>query len=167
MRAPIEVRNQIAIPAVPERVWDVLADVGRWPSWYRACRWVQVAPVEQTGRPVSFRWKAHPLELESTVIASARPHLFAFVADGRGVHAERTFTIRPSSDGLGSVVISDETQVGWLPWLGRVYLGPRLRASNQAMFVDLARAVTNVAAAPSLGGRERAVGGVRENPSTR
>jgi hypothetical protein len=167
MKPPIEVRNEIAIPAAAERVWDVLADVERWPSWYRACRWVEVASVGQAGRPVSFRWKAHPIELESTVIESARPHLFAFVADGRGVHAERAFTIRPSSDGFGSVVVSDETQVGWLPWLGRVYLAPRLRRANQAMFVDLARAVSNVAAAPPFGGPARGVDGVRENTATR
>ena len=146
MRAPIEVRNQIAIPAAAERVWDVLADVGRWPSWYRACRWVQVASAEQSGRPVSFRWKAHPIKLRSTVTASERPHVFAFVADGLGVHAERTFTIRTAADGRGIVVASHETQVGWLPWLGRVYLAPRLRAANDAMFADMARAASESAA---------------------
>ena len=41
-RPPIEVRNEIVIPASAERVWDLLADVERWPSWYRACRWVRV-----------------------------------------------------------------------------------------------------------------------------
>jgi len=32
------------IGATPERVWDLLADVERWPSWYRACRWVRMEP---------------------------------------------------------------------------------------------------------------------------
>ena len=41
-RPPIEVRNEIVIPASAERVWDLLTDVERWPSWYRACRWVRV-----------------------------------------------------------------------------------------------------------------------------
>ena len=40
----------------------------------------------------------------------------------RGVHAVRTFTLRPTPDGLSTVVVSHETQVGWLPWLGRVVL---------------------------------------------
>ena len=43
-RPPIEVRNEIVIPASAEHVWDLLADVERWPSWYRACRWVRVEP---------------------------------------------------------------------------------------------------------------------------
>ncbi len=145
-RPPIEVRNEIVIPASAEHVWDLLADVERWPSWYRACRWVRVEPTGSAAsagsaaRPASFRWKAHPVELRSTVVTADRPHVFAIVADALGLHAERTFTLRPTPDGLSTVVISHETQVGLLPRLGRVFLARRLRAANQAMFDDLARA---------------------------
>ena len=38
--------------------------------------------------------------LRSTVVAADRPHSFAFVADAQGLHAERTFTLRPTPDGL-------------------------------------------------------------------
>ena len=96
---------------------------------------------------MSFRWKAHPVELRSSVVAADRPNSFAIVADARGVHAERRFTLRPTADGLSTVVVSDETQVGLLPWLGRLYLAPRLYAANQAMFEDLARAAGHGAAA--------------------
>ena len=95
-----------------------------------------------------YGWKAHPVVLRSTVLASDPPRSFTFVADSRGVHAERTFTLRPTPDGLGTVVVSYETQVGLLPWVGRAYLAPRLRAVNQAMFDDLARAVGNGSATP-------------------
>ena len=60
-----------------------------------------------------------------------------------GVHAVRRFTVRPTPDGLGTVVVSHETQVGILPWLGRVYLAPRLRAANQVMFEDLVQAAVH------------------------
>jgi short-subunit dehydrogenase/uncharacterized protein YndB with AHSA1/START domain len=144
-RPPIEVRNEIVIRASAERVWALLTDVERWPSWYRACRWVRL---ESTSAPASagsaagpsFRWKAHPVVLRSTVVAADRPSSFTFVADARGLHAERTFTLRPAPDGLSTGVISHETQVGLVPWLGRVWLAPRLRAANQVMFDDLARA---------------------------
>jgi uncharacterized protein YndB with AHSA1/START domain len=155
-RPPIEVRNETVIPASAERVWDLLTDVERWPSWYRACRWVRVestgsaASTGTAARPASFRWRAHPIELRSTVVAIDRPHSFAFTADGRGVHAERTFTLRPTPDGLSTVVVSDETQVGLLPRLGRVYLARRLRAANQAMFDDLARAVSHGVATQAI-----------------
>jgi short-subunit dehydrogenase/uncharacterized protein YndB with AHSA1/START domain len=151
-RPPIEVRNEAVIAASVERVWDLLSNVEGWPSWYRACRWVRVEPngrATSTGSaapPVSFRWKAHPVVLRSTVVASERPHAFAIVADALGLHADRTFTVRPAPDGRGSVVVSHETQVGLVPWLGRLYLAPRLYAANQAMFEDLARAAEHSAA---------------------
>jgi short-subunit dehydrogenase/uncharacterized protein YndB with AHSA1/START domain len=145
-RPPIEVRNEMVIPASAERVWDLLTDVEGWPSWYRACRWVRVESTSSVGRPASFRWKAHPVVLQSTVVAADRPHLFSITADGLGVHAERTFTIRAAPDGMSTVVVSHETQVGLLPWLGRLYLAPRLYAANQVMFADLARAAGHVEA---------------------
>ncbi len=138
-RPPIVVRNEIVIRASAERLWDLLANVANWPSWYRACQWVRVESNDDAGRP-TFRWKAHPIELHSTVVASDRPHTFAFHADGMGVHAERTFTFRPAPDGMSTTVNSYETQVGGLAWIGRLYLAPRLHAANQVMFEDLARA---------------------------
>ena len=85
--------------------------------------------------------------LRSTVVAADRPHSFSFVADALGLHAERTFTIRPTPDGLSSIVISYETQVGPLARLGWVFLTRWLRAANQTMFDDLARAVVRAPAA--------------------
>jgi coniferyl-aldehyde dehydrogenase len=140
--APIEVRNAAVIHASVERVWDLLTDVERWPSWWRACRWVRLES-PASAASVVFRWKAHPVELRSAVVKSDRPHCFAITADGRGVHAERTFTLRPTPDGSSTVVVSHETQVGLLPWLGRAFLAPRLHAVNQAMFDDLNRAAAH------------------------
>src|SRR5262245_24690365 len=55
-RPPIEVRNEIVIRASADRVWDLLTDVERWPSWYRACKWVRVESTDTNGRAASFRW---------------------------------------------------------------------------------------------------------------
>jgi uncharacterized protein YndB with AHSA1/START domain len=140
IRPPIEVRNEKVIPASAERVWDLLTDVERWPSWYRACRWVRIESPRSPAQALVFRWKAHPVELRSAVVANERPHTFAIVADALGLHAERTFTLRSTPDGLSTVVVSHETQVGPLPWVGRAFLAPRLHAANQTMFDDLSRA---------------------------
>jgi uncharacterized protein YndB with AHSA1/START domain len=138
-RPPIDVRNETVVRASAERVWDVLADVERWPSWWRACQWVRLES-PSSAASVVFRWKAHPVKLRSAVVKSDRPHSFAITADATGVHAERAFTLRPTPDGSSTVVVSHETQVGLLPWLGRAFLAPRLHAVNQAMFDDLNRA---------------------------
>jgi uncharacterized protein YndB with AHSA1/START domain len=139
---PIEVRNAALINAPADRVWDLLTDVERWPSWWRACRWVRLESPTRAASVV-FRWKAHPVELRSEVVKSERPHCFAITADGSGVHAERTFTLRPTADGSRTVIVSHETQVGPLPWLGRAFLAPRLHTVNQAMFDDLNRAASH------------------------
>jgi short-subunit dehydrogenase/uncharacterized protein YndB with AHSA1/START domain len=138
-RPPIEVDNEIVIPVSAERVWDLLADVEHWPSWFRACRWVRLESNGGAARP-SFRWKAHPIQLRSAVVATDRPRSFAFVADAWGLHAEHAFTLRPTPDGLNTVVVSHETQLGLLPRLGRGYLAPRLHAANQAWLTDLSQA---------------------------
>lgn len=138
-RPPIEVRNEAVIRAPAEIVWERLTDVSNWPSWYRACRWVRVQPKHRGDKRMSFRWKAHPVTLRSTVVAADRPHRFSFVADAFGFHAERMFTIRASPNGAGSVVVSHETQIGLFPTMARRILGRRLHAANQAYFDDLAR----------------------------
>jgi uncharacterized membrane protein len=137
---PIEVRNAVLINAPAERVWDLLTDVERWPSWWRVCQWVRVESPGRAAQPLVFRWRAHPVELRSAVVSNERPRTFAITADGTGVHAERTFTLRTTPDGSSTIVVSHETQVGLLPWLGRAFLAPRLHAVNQAMFDDLNRA---------------------------
>lgn len=150
-RPPIVVDNEITIQASPERVWDLLTDVENWPSWYRDCRWVRREPATPgaSDRTMSFRWKAHPVRLRSTVVTADRPHTFTITADAIGLHADRTFTLRPTADGLRTIVASHETQVGLLPTLGRRIIGPRLRAANQKMFEDLARASVNGVATPA------------------
>lgn len=145
-RPPVEVRNEAVIHASAERVWELLTDVEGWPSWYRACRWVRVESTDDAARPLSFRWKAHPVELRSAVVAADRPHLFSIVADATGLHAERAFTLSPTPDGLSAVVVSHETQVGPVAWLGRALLSRWLRVANQVMFDDLARAAGHSAA---------------------
>jgi hypothetical protein len=139
-RPPIEVRNEGEVPAPIGRVWQLLTDVERWPSWYRACRWVRIESPATDTQPLTFRWKAHPVELRSTVVAVERPHGFTLLADATALHAERRFSLRPTPDGRATIVVSDETQVGLLPRIGQSFIAPRLRAANHAMFDDLARA---------------------------
>jgi polyketide cyclase/dehydrase/lipid transport protein/short subunit dehydrogenase len=96
----IELDLETTIPAPVDRVWELLTDVERWPSWYRACRWVRM---ESAGRTPSFRWKAHPVELRSrgsssTVLASLRSSRtdWACTPSGRSRSAPRP--------------------MGWAPW---------------------------------------------------
>ena len=134
-RAPIDVRNERIVHASPEQVWDLLADVGSWPSWYRACRWLR------RDGAAGFLWKAHPIELESTVTEATRGRSFAFTAIGVGLRGQRTFTLRLAPDGRSTVVSTRETQEGPLPWIGRAMLARRLHAVTEEWLRDIEAAV--------------------------
>ena len=116
--APIEVRNAAVIHA-SSRTRVGPADRCRTLAVVVARLSVVRLESPTSAASVVFRWKAHPVELRSAVVKSERPHCFAITADGSGVHAERTFTLRTTPDGSSTVVVSHETQVGLLPWLGR------------------------------------------------
>lgn len=147
-RAPIEVQNELLVRAPAERVWEVLTDVEAWPSWYRACRWVRRE--ESSGGREVFRWKAHPVTLRSTVLASERGRSFSFLSEAGGLRAVRTFTLQASPDGASTLVIAHESQRGPFPWLGRAFLGPRLNAVDQTWLVDLAKACEERAATRAI-----------------
>jgi short-subunit dehydrogenase len=141
-RPSIVVDNKAVIPAPVAAVWDLLTDVERWPSWYKACRWVRPDAGKSDHVGASFRWKAHPVALDSTVVAADRHRRFAFTAAGTAVHAEREFALEPTPDGSGTIITSHETQTGWMPRLGWFVLGPRLCYTNRRFFVDLAVAAS-------------------------
>ena len=90
-------------------------------------------------RVASFRWKAHPVELRSTVVAADRPHSFAI--DRRRPGSPRRSRIHdPRCARRAEHASSSATK----PRSGRRAAGPgvprpRLRAANQAMSDDLAR----------------------------
>jgi uncharacterized protein YndB with AHSA1/START domain len=41
-QAPIQIRNELFLPVPPEKVFDVLADSPRWPTWFKGMRRVRV-----------------------------------------------------------------------------------------------------------------------------
>ena len=83
-RPPIEVRNEIVIRASAERVWDLLTDVERWPSWYRACRWVRVESTGQCGPTGVLPVEGTPGRAAQHRGRRRSTALFAIIADARG-----------------------------------------------------------------------------------
>ncbi len=69
--APVTATATMSIAARPEVVWDLLADINRWPEWN--------TDVDRTSLPGPvaageiFRWKAGPAKLVSTIRSVDRP----------------------------------------------------------------------------------------------
>jgi len=136
-RPSIVVDNKAVISAPVAVVWNLLTNVADWPSWYRACKWVR-GDGDSAKVGARFDWKAHPVELATTVVAAERNRRFAFVAEGTAVRAEREFTLETTADGTGTIITSHETQTGLMPRLGWFVLGPRLYLTNRQFFRNLA-----------------------------
>ena len=71
--------------AAPERVWDFLADLERWPSWNPD---VDTVRLEGTvARGTVFRWKAGSARIVSTLQDVDRPSRLSWTGRTMGVGA--------------------------------------------------------------------------------
>ena len=114
----------VDVAAPPERVWDVLADVERWPDWaetVRVVRRLDEGPLRTGSRARISQPRIPETEYVVTELEPGRG--FAWVASGPGVLTTARHTIEPRPDGGTRVRLSVQQQ-GWLGSLmGRLYRG--------------------------------------------
>jgi hypothetical protein len=92
-RAPVVASAEIEIDAAPAVVWDVLAAVESWPSWNPDVKSVAVEGPLREGS--SFRWKAGPGTIDSTVRRLERPRLIAWTGTTLGIRAVHVWHLEP------------------------------------------------------------------------
>src|ERR1700684_2787888 len=67
-------RNEIVIPAEPERIWRWLCRAQRWPEWYSNCGWIRLR--DEAGPDLAlgthFVWKTFGVRLLSQVLTYDR-----------------------------------------------------------------------------------------------
>jgi hypothetical protein len=91
--APVVGSADIEIDAAPEVVWDVLAAVERWPTWNPDVKSVSVEGPLHEGS--SFRWKAGPGTITSTVRRLDRPRVLAWTGRTLGIRAVHVWQLEP------------------------------------------------------------------------
>ncbi len=112
----------IDIAAAPERVWDVLSDVERWPEWTPTV--TSVKRLDDGPFRVGSRARVDQPRLRQTVyvvtqLAAGRS--FTWVARGPGLVTTARHELEPAAGG-GTRVRLSVTQAGWLGSLvGRLY----------------------------------------------
>ena len=104
-------------------VWDLISDVGRWPSWHPGIR--SVAVDGPAGPGMDFRWRPGPYRIHSTVEEFWPGQRISWTGRSLGVAARHVWTIRP--DAAGCFVHTDESMTGVLPRLLRRQLGKSLQ----------------------------------------
>ncbi len=138
--APVYTYNELTIPAQPAVVWAWLIRAAWWPQWYGNCHDVRFVAGDgpDLGPDTHFTWKTFGLRVE-TVVKTFSPHeQLAWYGTGLlGAYGYHAWVIEPTADGCH--VITEETQSGLIPSLGRLYLRRELLREHQNWLEGLAQ----------------------------
>ena len=120
--------GQIEIAAPPGSVWDLLADIERWPAWNP-----DVTSVSVEGEIVEgtvFRWKAGPGTITSVLRLVDRPHALSWTGRTFGIDAIHAW--RFEQRGASTIASMEESFDGLPARLFRRRLQRRLDATTRA-----------------------------------
>ena len=133
-------RNEIVIPAEPERIWRWLCRAVRWPEWYSNCGWIRLR--DEAGSDLApgthFVWKTFGVRLHSQVLIYDRCVELGWDATAFGLRAYHGWHFEVVDAGH-TRVITEETQVGPLTTLGRWFLRRGLLREHQNWLEGLSR----------------------------
>ncbi len=83
--APAAARHQIDIKAPIEKVWNILSDIDRWPSWNPSISSSQLEGPLAPG--TSFRWKSKSASIISTLQEVVPEKRFGWTGKSMGARA--------------------------------------------------------------------------------
>jgi uncharacterized protein YndB with AHSA1/START domain len=107
--APAIARSEIEIAAPPERVWELVTDIDRWPDWNPD---IDSAALKGPLAPgTTFRWKAGPGKLVSTLRHVDPPREVGWTGKTMGIAGVHVYRLEPS--GSGTRVVSEESWAGF------------------------------------------------------
>jgi uncharacterized protein YndB with AHSA1/START domain len=108
--APAVAHSEIEIAAPPEVVWDVLADIGGWPSWNPDVKRASLEGALAEG--TTFRWKAGPGTITSTLRRVEPPRMIGWTGKTLGIAATHVYRLERRAG--GTLVTSEESWRGLL-----------------------------------------------------
>jgi uncharacterized protein YndB with AHSA1/START domain len=106
--APATAEGELQIDADPPTVFAVLSAIDQWPSWNPDVRSIQLQGRVQPG--TTFRWKARPSWITSTLQVVDPPRELAWTGRTMGIRAVHVFRLQPSQD--GTLARSEESWEG-------------------------------------------------------
>ena len=106
--APVLGESELEIEARPEAVWDVLTDVESWPTWNPDVKSASLQGTVAEGS--TFRWKAGPGTIKSTIRHVERPSLIAWTGTTFGIKAHHVYALE--ARGTATLVKTTESYDG-------------------------------------------------------
>jgi hypothetical protein len=133
--APVFATGEVDVAADPETVWQILADIQRWPSWNAD---ITAATLHGPVRPgTSFSWKSGPGTIRSTLQVVERPTELSWTGKTMGIPAIHVYRLRPDAERPGRTVV--RTEESWDGLLARLLRQRLTRTLRTAVDAGLAR----------------------------
>lgn len=151
-QAPVHGSHEIEVHADPETVWEVIAGIDAWPTWNPAVQSVEIKGPLAEG--TTFRWKAGPGTIVSTLRQVERPHVIGWTGRTFGIRASHVYRLEPR-DGR-TVVRTEESWEGLPTRLMRAslqrQLDEALRSGLERLKEEAERRSAGTATPPEDGG---------------
>ncbi len=138
---PVSSWNELQIAAPVDRVWAALVRAVDWPSVYANASDVDIdggGPDLSAG--VTFRWKTFGLRVETTVREFEVGERLAWYGEGYGSSGYHSWTLHAREGGC--LLVTEETQRGFVPFVARWYLRGALHRQHDAWLRGLATIAT-------------------------
>ena len=131
--APAVAHAEADVAAPAEAVWELVADIERWPAWNPD---VKSASLEGDLAPgATFRWKAGPGTIVSTLQTVDPPREIAWTGKTMGIAAVHVYRLEPREG--GTRVVSEESWAGFLVRLLRGRMAKQLQTSLEGGLAHL------------------------------
>lgn len=140
-QSPIHTRNTLLIAAPPERVWAWLIAAKRWPEFYANATRIEVEGGDRLAPGTLFHWNTLGLRVHTTVQQFVPNQRLSWAGRGMGAAAYHGWVIEPRP--AGCLVVTEETQQGFLPSVSRVFVRRSLLKWHQRWLEGLARAAAS------------------------
>ena len=142
-RAYVHAHNELIIPAPAEVCFAWLSRAALWPTWYSNCGGLKFdsVPGPDLALGTAFSWTTFGAPVHSTVRRYERPFHLAWDATAFGIRAHHAWVIVPQGDHCR--VITEENQVGIVPFFLRWYLTGMLERGHQTWLEGLRTVTAN------------------------
>lgn len=131
------VHNEIEIKAKPDIVWDYLIDALKWEQWYVGAKHVSfVNSTDSLLNPSSvFTWETMGLRFQSAIKVFEPNRLLAWESRKKSIQGYHVWLIVPTE--TGCLVITDESQNGWLTLLEKTFQRKKLKRLHDVWLMEL------------------------------
>jgi uncharacterized protein YndB with AHSA1/START domain len=128
----VHVCNELLMDAPAETVWAWLIRAPLWPSWYANSSDVRfidgMSPDLALG--TRFQWITFGIRIESTVLEFVPYERIAWDGHGLGTDVYHAWLIS-KSPAAGCLVLTEETQHGWMPRVSNLLMPRRMWRHHQ------------------------------------